>query len=147
MPDPSFLLFIDTNIFLDFYRATRSADFKLLGRLKEVHDKIISSGQVEMEFQKNRQKRLLTSFQNLNLSGRPEIPGLFVNSTEGEELNAAFKRVENSLEALKNSLSAAMNNPAEHDPVYNAANDVFSVESDFNLTHVKQQRYRIHRLA
>jgi PIN domain len=58
MSDDGPLIFIDTNIFLDFYRATGSADFKLLGRLKVIHDRIITSAQVEMEFQKNRQKLL-----------------------------------------------------------------------------------------
>jgi predicted nucleic acid-binding protein len=49
MSDDGLLIFIDTNIFLDFYRATGSADFKLLGRLKAIHDRIITSAQVEME--------------------------------------------------------------------------------------------------
>ena len=67
MPDPDPLLFIDTNIFLDFYRATDTADFKLLGRLEKIHDKIISSGQIEVEFQKNRQKQMLASFQKIEV--------------------------------------------------------------------------------
>jgi len=52
MSDHGPLLFVDTNIFLDFYRATGSADFKLLGRLNRVQENIITSHQVEMEFQR-----------------------------------------------------------------------------------------------
>jgi len=68
------LLFIDTNIFLDFYEAKGSADFKLLGRLKTVLPSIITSNQVEMEFQKNRQRVLSGSYAKLALR-RPEVQG------------------------------------------------------------------------
>ncbi len=139
------LLFIDTNIFLDFYRAMKSADFRLLGRLQAIHDRIITSGQVEMEFQKNRQKLMLVSFQKLVLKERPEIPGLFLNTPKGEKLSAALVQVEQSLKVLKDSLSGAMKNPTANDPVYKAANDVFAFESEFNLNRTKPERYR--RLA
>jgi hypothetical protein len=141
------LLFIDTNIYLDFYRATGSADFKLFERLEKVHDKIISSAQVEMEFQKNRQELIRDAFVKLKLKDRPEIPGLFVNSTLGEELQNLLDQIDKKLKTLKKSLSAAMESPAEHDPVYKAAKQIFSFESDFNLTRAKSERFRIRRLA
>ena len=97
MSDHDPLLFIDTNIYLDFYRASGSSDFKLLDRLEKVHDKIISSAQVEMEFQKNRQKRIRDAFQGLKLEDRPEIPGLFVNSTLGEEIQKMLAEIEKKL--------------------------------------------------
>ena len=43
-----------------------------------------------MEFQKNRQKLMLASFQKLVLKERPEIPGLLVNTPKGEKLSAAL---------------------------------------------------------
>ncbi len=51
--------FIDTNIFLDFYRQSNDATLRLLERLKPVRDRIICTYQVEMEFLKNRQTVLL----------------------------------------------------------------------------------------
>jgi predicted nucleic acid-binding protein len=42
--------FIDTNIFLDFYRDSNEATLSLLERLKPVRDRVISTYQVEMEF-------------------------------------------------------------------------------------------------
>jgi hypothetical protein len=124
-----------------------SADFKLLGRIRAIHDRIITSGQVEMEFQKNRQKLMLTSFQKLVLKERPEIPGLFLNTPKGDELKAALKQVKQSLQVLRESLSVAMKNPAAHDPVYKAASNVFAFESEFNLDPTKPERNRIRRLA
>jgi hypothetical protein len=141
------LLFIDTNIFLDFYRAMKTADLKLLGRIQGIHDRIITSSQVEMEFQKNRQKLMLASFQKLALKERPEIPGLFVNTPKGEKRSAAIEEVEQGLKVLKDSLGEAMKAPTTHDPVYQVANDVFAVESEFNLNRTKPERYLIRRRA
>ena len=46
--------FVDTNIFLDFYRTGNEASLSLLEKLKAVKDRILSTYQVEMEFLKNR---------------------------------------------------------------------------------------------
>ncbi|MDO8703509.1 MAG: PIN domain-containing protein [Sulfuricaulis sp.] len=56
------LIFIDTNIFLDFYRYPQgSAVLPILGYIDGNHDKIITGNQIEMEFKKNRQKVILES--------------------------------------------------------------------------------------
>jgi hypothetical protein len=45
------LLFIDTNIFLDFYRVRGGGEgLSLLQRVEEHHDRIITGDQVEMEY-------------------------------------------------------------------------------------------------
>lgn len=141
------LIFVDTNIFLDFYRATRSAEFRLLSRLKEVKDKIITSHQVEMEFQKNRQKLLSDLFDRLKLAQLPEISGLLAGTTESTEWNTALDQVKKNVKILLDSLSATLRQPATHDSVYQTAKEVFSFKSDFNLTYTKKEAYRIHRLA
>ena len=52
---PATLLFIDTNIFLDFYRQVgRESDLSILKHISQHHDRIITTCQVEMEFKKNR---------------------------------------------------------------------------------------------
>ena len=50
------LLFIDTNIWLDFYRSNNQAGLSLLRRGKELSKFIIVTDQIEMEFLKNRQE-------------------------------------------------------------------------------------------
>lgn len=55
------LLFVDTNILLDFYRARTDAGIALLKRIDALQDKLITTYQVEMEFKKNRQKVILES--------------------------------------------------------------------------------------
>ena len=61
------LIFIDTNIFLDFYRIRNSdVSIKYLDMIKENMGIIITTGQVEMEFKKNRQNVLSESLSGLS---------------------------------------------------------------------------------
>ena len=60
------LIFIDTNIFLDFYRVRGSGEkLNLLKRVDDHHDRIITTAQVEMEYKKNRQVVILESLNRL----------------------------------------------------------------------------------
>src|SRR2546429_8782505 len=60
------LLFIDTNIWLDFYRS-RGADLslKLLDHVKSIASRLIVTYQIEMEFKKNRQSAILEGISEL----------------------------------------------------------------------------------
>ena len=49
------LLFIDTNIYLDFYRVRNKVSMAFLSHIDSVRDSVIMTYQVEMEFKKNRQ--------------------------------------------------------------------------------------------
>lgn len=59
------LLFVDANIWLDFYRARTDAALALLRHLEKVSDRIIVTHQLEMEFKKNRQSAIAESLQEL----------------------------------------------------------------------------------
>ena len=60
----STLVFIDTNIFLDFYRIdVLEAGLSILDHIKLNHNLMITSSQVEMEFYKNRQKVIIDELQ------------------------------------------------------------------------------------
>lgn len=147
MSDAAPLLFIDTNIFLDFYRATGSADFRLLDRLKGIKESIITSHQIEMEFQKNRQARMSEAFDKLEFMRLPEIPGMFVGTSELDELSEAIKQVKEKLKILQNRLTGAVAIPGIVDSVYKVAKEVFSFESPFNLSRSKPEYPRMLRLA
>lgn len=72
---------------------------------------------------------------------------MFVGSTELNELNAAIEEVNKKLEVLKNQLTGALAIPSVGDPVYKVAEEVFSIESPFNLTRSKAEYARILRQA
>ncbi len=64
----SYLIFIDTNILLDFYRVRgREAGLSILKHIDDNLDRFITTTQVEMEFKKNRQHVFLQSDKELKL--------------------------------------------------------------------------------
>ena len=61
------LIFIDTNILLDFYRIRKSdISLKYLNEIETYKDNLILTNQVEMEFRKNRQKVILETITEVN---------------------------------------------------------------------------------
>lgn len=61
------LIFIDTNIFLDFYRIRKSdISLKYLSEIETHKEILILTNQVEMEFRKNRQTVILEAFGEVN---------------------------------------------------------------------------------
>jgi hypothetical protein len=69
------LLFIDTNIWLDFYRARNETGLALLEHAEAVAEKIIVTFQLESEFKRNRQTVILESMQELKSPGQIARPG------------------------------------------------------------------------
>jgi predicted nucleic acid-binding protein len=92
------LIFIDTNILLDFYRSRNEASLKLLKHLDTLHDKLITTYQAEMEFKKNRQAVILESHNALKSPDSISAPAFLseAKATKGLQRNiaGAKKRVE-----------------------------------------------------
>lgn len=62
------LLFVDTNVLLDFYRIRKSdVSIKYLQQLEECKDRLIIGSQVEMEFKKNRQRVIVEALNSYSL--------------------------------------------------------------------------------
>lgn len=61
------LLFIDTNIWLGFYRARNDTGLKLLKQVEALTDKVIVTYRLESEFKRNRQNVLMQSREILSL--------------------------------------------------------------------------------
>ena len=64
MPE-KWIIFVDTNIFLDFYRLGGESAERQLKALERHVDRIITGDQVRMEFLKNRQGEILKTIKNL----------------------------------------------------------------------------------
>ena len=71
------LLFVDTNIWLDFYRSQTGAGLSLLRHLEDVKDQIIMTYQVEIEFKGNRQRIISDSYNALKPPSDIPNPGIF----------------------------------------------------------------------
>lgn len=140
-------VFVDTNIFLDFYRESNEATLSLLERLKPVRDCIISTYQVEMEFLKNRQGVLAESLAKLKAQPTLGIPAILANTGTSESLRAVNKAAGKKSEIIRKRIVNLLKAPKQNDVVYQTLNEVFQSTAGHVLTRDMAIRQRIKRLA
>lgn len=141
------LLFIDTNILLDFYRARNDAGISLLGHLDSIADQIIVTFQVEMEFKKNRQHAILEGEKELKDIGKITRPGLFSDAKAVRAVEGNIKKANDRIKSLRGRLMNALKNPSMHDPVYKVCQRIFTKNDDLNLTRDHDKKSYIKRKA
>jgi PIN domain len=131
---PEKLLFIDTNIWLDFYRS-RGADLslKLLDHVKSISDKLIVTYQIEMEFKKNRQAAILEGISELKTLSVPPRFGIFSDDEATKGIANCVADAKKHLGTLRGSLAKALREPERHDPVYKACETLFKKADQLSL--------------
>lgn len=141
------LLFIDTNIWLDFYRARNETGLALLQHTEAVADKIIVTYQLESEFKKNRQTAILEGMQELKAPAQIARPGIFSDAKASTVLTKSIKEAEKRVKSLKAKLTKVLENPSAHDPVYQACQRIFHKVDALVLTRENAVRHTIRRRA
>jgi predicted nucleic acid-binding protein len=141
------LLFVDTNIWLDFYRVRTEAGLALLNHLDAIRQHLIMTYQVEMEFKKHRQEAILEGFKALQSPGSVPRPGLFSDAKSAKALQKDLKNAEKRVNTLKNRLRRALNRPSVHDPVYKVCQRCFHKEDEYSLTRTAKTKNILRRLA
>lgn len=141
------LIFVDTNIWLDFYRARTEAGLTLLDHLEKVSDKLIVHYQLEMEYKRNRQAAIIEGMQELKPPTHISRPGLFSDAKAAKALQANIKAATTRVKALKTKLGKVLANPVTHDPVYQACQRLFHAETNLVLTRSDPFRHVIRRRA
>lgn len=143
-------IFIDTNIFLDFYRIRRTdISMKYLEEIEKHKDLIISTSQVEMEYKKNRQSAILESIgevkkiNNVNLT----VPAIISDAKAVEMIKKSKKDIDEQQKKLKERIEKILKNPNLNDPVFKILQKIFSHKSPINLNRENKQRFTIRRLA
>lgn len=144
------LIFIDTNIFLDFYRIRRTdVSMKYLEEIVKHKDIIVTSSQVEMEFKKNRQSAILESITevtkkgNINLS----VPAILSDSQALKMMKKAKQDIDDQQRKLKLQIERILKNPNQNDQVFKCLQKVFSNKSIINLDRENKLRFTIRNLA
>jgi hypothetical protein len=133
------LLFVDTNIWLDFYRAQNDAGLKLLKHVEAVKTLLVTY-QLEVEFKKNRQTVLKNSWENLKAPNEFGVPNIVADAQTTQMLKRHMREAKQRVDALKKMIVRALESPARHDPVYQAAQRMFHRESDLVLTRKNNVR-------
>lgn len=141
------LLFIDTNIWLDFYRVRNETGLALLKHAEAVSDQLIVTYQLESEFKRNRQSAILEGMQELKPPGQVARPGIFSDAKASAVLVRSMKEADKRVRALKQKLTRVLDNPSAHDPVYQACQRMFHRSDSLVLTRDDKIRHTIRRRA
>lgn len=144
-----YLIFLDTNILLDFYRMKSGQSLSLLQKIDANHDKIITSTQVEMEFKKNRQKVIIES---LNKMKTPEwgvlTPPAFLSDSKKVKATESKKtKITELQQELRKKIESVLRKPSSNDKVYSTLQRLFKNNSEINLGRNKNIRYSVRRKA
>jgi hypothetical protein len=141
------LLFIDTNIWLDFYRSRNEAGLALLNHVEAVSDRIIVTYQLESEFKKNRQIAIMEGMSELKAPASIPRLGLFSDAKATAILSKSLKEAEKRVKTLKIRLARALDKPALHDPVYKACQRIFHRDGPLVLSRNDKVRHVVRRKA
>lgn len=144
------LIFVDTNILLDFYRVrSGGGGLELLDLIEKHKDVIITGSQVEMEYKKNRQRVILES---LNAQKTPDWSGItppafLTTSKVVRGISESKKRLTTQHKKLKDKIAKILDNPSTNDPVFKALAKLFSNKNSLNLDRDKKIKFAIRNLA
>ncbi len=142
-----YLIFIDTNIYLDFYRSQNDAELGLLYKLLKIKNNIISTDQVEMEFKKNRQKVIMDSLNKIDTPNIISFPSFALRIRGVKKTNRINKEFKTRVGRFKDYFAKVMLEPKRYDKVYKACQEIFEFRSNLNLRRPDKKRYDIRRLA
>lgn len=150
MQQADFLIFIDANILLDFYRLRKSdVSMDFLQKIDAHKNLIITSSQVEMEYMKHRQRAILESIgelkklRNFNVT----VPVVLDGTDASESIRKSKLNIESQQQKLKHRIESIFRNPRTHDPVYKGLQGLFENNSGINLTRTHEKRMDIRELA
>lgn len=141
------LLFIDTNIWLDFYRSRNETGLALLRHVETVADRLIVTYQLESEFKKNRQVAIVEGIQELKAPGQIPRPGIFSDARASDVLSRSMKEADKRVKLLKARLTKALEEPSRYDPVYQACQRLFHKKDVLTLTREDKVRHLVRRKA
>ena len=141
------LLFVDTNILLDFYRVRDKTRIEFLTQLEKVADRLICTYQVEMEFKKNRQAAIIEGSQNLKAPNSIPRPPILSEDRSYGALAKDLKKAAGRVKALNARLDRILEDPVRNDPVYKVMQRIFRKADDLSLHRGTKTARSIRRFA
>jgi predicted nucleic acid-binding protein len=128
------LIFVDTNILLDFYRLGGESAERQLSALKRHQDSLITTEQVWMEFLNNRQKVILENMGKLLKASRTAMPPILADSPIAKKMVRSEVAAEKQFSRVGEEIDRLLADPFRRDHVYVALRQIFSRGSALNLS-------------
>ncbi len=142
------LIFIDTNIFLDFYRVRNSGDrLSILDHIGDNQDRIITGIQVEMEYKKNRQKVILDTVKGLKFPNKLSIPTFLSEARPVKTTANKINEIQKQKPFLDRRIEAILKNPSKQDPIFQVLQRLFRGNDTCNLRKSSDTWQEIYDLA
>jgi hypothetical protein len=141
------LLFVDANIWLDFYRVRNDTGLRLLEHTEALSEKLIVTYQLENEYKRNRQAALLEGMQELKAPQQIPRPSIFSDAAAAKSMAKNLKEAEKRVKNLRDRVARALRNPAAHDPVYRSCQRLFQKTDGLTLRRENPLRRIIRRRA
>lgn len=143
----NWLIFVDTNIMLDFYRMPGENAGRQIDSLKKHLNSIIVTEQVKMEFMKHRQKVVSDMMGQMSAPQKAALPMILTGSRAGKALSKAMEQAVKRHKEAKERVELILAEPGRFDPVYRGLSSIFSHNGRLNLKRPNKQRYEIRKLA
>lgn len=142
------LVFVDTNIFFDFYRIARPGR-KLLDNIVQHKARVITTCQVEMEYLKNRQRVIRQFASGLDPSKPKSVgfPAFIEDRAAAKSLAGSVQESINSYKSLRDDIRKTIESPATEDGVYQVLCRLFHADWPYHLRQDGPEFHRIRRLA
>ena len=144
------LLFVDTNVLLDFYRIRKSdVSLKYIEQLEACRDRLILGSQVEMEYKKNRQRVIVESLNNFGTPdwARLTAPALVADLQAMKIVERKKAEISTQKNRVTEKIQRILSDPIHHDPVYQSLQRLFKHTSPCNLSRDNKERFAVRRNA
>lgn len=144
------LLFVDTNVLLDFYRIRKTdISLKYLEQLEACMDRLITGSQVEMEYKKNRQQVIVESLANFRTPDWSKLtgPALVADLQAMKMIEKKKKEISAQRVKVDEKIQKVLSDPIRNDPVYQCLQRIFKNDCAYNLSRTKKERFTIRKLA
>lgn len=146
-PNDNWIVFVDTNIFLDFYRKEGSEAVKQIEALKRHREKLIFSDQVLMEFMKNRQVVISSSLRELRRPETISLPPYLRELSHNAQMKKEVEALQRRVKSITEKASKILTDPKRNDLVFRDILDLFNQGGQFFLKRDDPRRFSIRRRA
>lgn len=141
------LVFIDTNIFLDFYRIQNEGRKGFLTHIDQIAESIVMTDQVVMEYKKNRQAVIVSTLNELKAPSNISHPGLLSDDKSYGALKKSISNAKSHIDKLKARLKRILEDPTRNDSVYKTIQRISKKKTDLMLKRGTEQAVSIRELA
>src|SRR5262249_19697991 len=112
------LLFVDANVFLDFYRFPGKSAKRTLEAVNRHKKSLITTEQIWMEFLKNRQNVINNSLEAMQTKF-PCLPAIAQDIEGTHQWQDHTQKMTKMLDKLRTHIESMLREPSQNDPIYN----------------------------